>query len=80
MATTKRGTRYAFAAVESEGTPAYIIGRADEGEPGYTPMPIGFGSYEHARRFADLKNEDLGLSKEEAALIILSTMRRVGRA
>ncbi len=74
----KNTTRCAFAAIpQPHGkSPAYIIGRADEGVPGYSALAIGFDDYESAQNHANLLNEDLGLSTQEAARIVASTMRR----
>lgn len=69
----RKDARYAYAPiVERTG---YTLGRADEGTKGYTPVPgARFGSYEAARKEADERNAKLGLSKREAAAIILGTM------
>jgi len=67
--------KHAFTAiVESEG---YIIGRADYGIGGYTPMrrEPTFKTYDAAQKFANGLNEKMGLTKEEALKIVFNTMR-----
>jgi hypothetical protein len=67
--------RHAFTALLNEEG-LYIIGRADEGVGGYTPQ-YRFGvypSYDEAKARADEENARLGLSKEEATTIVLSTL------
>jgi hypothetical protein len=79
---TTQARRVAYTAIVNttgSGAP-YILARCDEGEPGYSPIrDLGFASYADARGLATLKNEDAGLSAEDAARIVLSTMRPVGR-
>jgi hypothetical protein len=74
-----KAVRYAFTALvnpESDGVP-FILGRCDEGEPGYSRVEgVGFTSYEMASAFVQRRNEDLGLSPKDAALIVLGTMVR----
>lgn len=62
--------QYAFAAV--------YTGRADEGESGYTPVPRfgSFKTFNEAANRADELNKELGLSIEQAAKIVCSTMRK----
>lgn len=79
---------HAFTAVFAETGPTtklhsknqYIIGRADLSDNGYTPCPIfgRFPSYEKASDYADGLNKALGLSVDDAARIIGSTMN-IGR-
>lgn len=69
--------RHAFVAIVApEGK--FAIGRADEGIRGYSPQPeLGeFDSYTQAFDKAQEYNEAMGLSDDEAALIICSTMRQ----
>lgn len=67
--------KYAYTAVvESSG---FIIGRADYGVGGYTPMrrhPV-FPAWDAAKKFADELNEREGLTREEALEIVFNTMR-----
>lgn len=71
---------HAFTAVVVRGK-GHGIGRADKGQPGYTPMPsLGFfRKHDEAKAKADKLNADLGLSTLEAWEIVASTMR-IGRA
>ena len=55
----------------------YIIGAAEEGTYGYVPM-LRFGefpSWDAAQAAADARNEQQGMSPEEAIKIVLGTMR-----
>ncbi len=71
--------RFAFTAiVTGDGTTdAFIIGRADEHVPGYTPCPEygEFKSYDAAKAQADTLNRAVGLSPVDAWTIVASTMR-----
>lgn len=55
----------------------WIIGRADEGTPGYTPLLVCgiFDTEKQARKQSDELNKFSGLPKDVAAMIVLSTMR-----
>jgi hypothetical protein len=56
----------------------YILGRADENIPGYTPIYAKvFDTIEEAEQTADELNERHGLTKKEAYEIIASTMRQL---
>lgn len=56
----------------------YILGRADENIPGYTPIEYRvFDTYEEAQKMADELNESFGLSNKESYEIIMSTMRKL---
>lgn len=69
--------RFAYTAVVEAGNPHYIIGRADFGTRGYTPMRHHhFKTYEEAQKFATEVNEREGLTPIEAAIIVAETMRR----
>lgn len=70
--------RYAFAAVYTGPGTLCGIGRADEGESGYTPVPRfgSFKTFNEAANRADELNKELGLSIEQAAKIVCSTMRK----
>lgn len=71
--------RVAFTAVVHEGG-AFIIGRADEGEQGYTPLP-GFGKFkdfETAQERAEDLNKAVGLGPKTAAIIVGRTMLKGG--
>ena len=71
----------AFTGVEYEGR--YVVGLAEQDVPGYTPMvlmskfgPIGiFPSYDAAYEYAVDMNLELGISKEQAIKIVLSSLR-----
>ncbi len=66
---------HAFTATIFNGM--YIIGRADLCVDGYTPMDLGiFKTYAEASDAADKLNEKLGLSIDDAARIIGTTMHR----
>lgn len=76
----------AFTGVMHEGM--YVIGLAEQDVAGYTPLllksqagPMGmFPTYDAASKYAEDMNAELGISKEQAIRIVLSTMRaeRVG--
>jgi hypothetical protein len=68
--------RHAYTAIVRVG--GYVIGRADEGTPGYTPEPSfgTFTDYQKAKDRADKLNRALGLTEAEAMLIVLDTMRK----
>ena len=72
----------AFTGVMHEGK--YIIGLAEQDLPGYMPIflmtesgPMGstFPSYDAASEYAADMNAELGISKEQAIRIVLSSMR-----
>jgi hypothetical protein len=65
--------RFAYTAIVEEA--GYSVGRADENIPGYTPMCRKFDTYQAAKVMADGLNADLGLSKRDALVIVMSTMR-----
>jgi len=70
--------KHAYTAVihSEKGVAMTIIGRADFGTAGYTPHKNRvFGTHKEAQEFADELNEDLGLTKLEAWLIVNDTMR-----
>ena len=53
------------------------IGAAEEGTKGYSPTTYGpFDTWDEAVEFADMVNEQIGLTKEEASKIIIGTMRK----
>lgn len=67
--------RFAYTGVI--GKTSFIIGRADEDQPGHTAQPrFGtFPSLEAAQKHADLLNEANGLDKKAAYDIVTSTIR-----
>lgn len=73
--------RFAFTGVIRpvihEGEDGYMIGRADEGIPGYTPVPSEgtFAKYDEAQARANRMNETLGLEPGEAWKIVASTLQ-----
>jgi hypothetical protein len=70
--------KYAYTPVihEEKGIAMTIIGRADFGTVGYTPMKNRtFERHDEAQEFANELNKDLGLTKLEAWLIVADTMR-----
>jgi hypothetical protein len=69
-------SKHAYTAIVKVG--GYIIGRADEGTSGYTPEPQfgNFVAYDKAKTKAEKLNSELGLTSEEALLIVLGTMKR----
>jgi hypothetical protein len=70
--------KHAYTAVihEEKGVAMTIIGRADFGTVGYTPCKNRvFETHQEAKEFADELNQDLGLTKLEAWLIVSDTMR-----
>ena len=51
----------------------FIIGRADYGIRGYTPIRVGgfdFKTWDDAKKFADEQNQSIGLTKEQAMEIV----------
>ena len=72
--------RKAYAILETVRNDAgeFIPCIAVEGENGYHKTDWTWGKdFDTAQEIADQKNESLGLSKQEAFLIILSTMKGV---
>lgn len=54
--------KHAFTAVVTED--GYVIGRADFGTPGYTPLKVApYVSFEEAKAAADQLNDSLGLTR-----------------
>lgn len=71
--TTLRGKHAFTAVITDEG---YIIGRADYGKTGYTPLKVApYKSFEEAKAAANKLNKDLGLTPLEAWHIVADTMR-----
>lgn len=70
-----RHKQLAYAAVLDRG--AFSIGLAQKDQPGYWPTPQHgqFRTYNEAAARAHVLNEARGLSAEEAALIVASSMR-----
>jgi hypothetical protein len=66
------GKDYAFVAVYSDGIPA--LGIAVANEPGYHPTTKKLHSYDEANKWADELNAHIGLSKDRASELIISTM------
>ena len=57
----------------------YGIGIAEQDRSGYAPMYKGdlwFKTYEEAVKYADERNESMGLTKKEAWEIVASSMRK----
>lgn len=55
----------------------WYLGLATRDEPGYNQLKPGYGPYKNekaAREHADELNSKLGLTSEEACLIVLSTI------
>ncbi len=67
--------RIAIVAVVQKDT-GYGLGIAEENEPGYTPLPGAFPSWETAAAEAADRNTRLGLSADEAWRIVASSMWR----
>jgi hypothetical protein len=66
--------RYAFVAVTADD--GYRLGVAVANENGYSPIDgKRFDNWDDAKRWAISLNEHIGLSRDEAASIIISTMR-----
>ena len=65
---------YAYTAVVEES--GYRVGRADKGIYGYTPMGRKFDSYKAAKEMADQLNSEIGLTKRDALIIVMSSMRQ----
>lgn len=67
---------YAFVPVTHDRY--WAVGRVDEFEKGYTPMPaVGlFETEEAARKVADEMNREFGITKKRALLIVATTMRK----
>lgn len=71
-----RGKTYAFVAV-MDRVGAWQLGVAVEDEPGYNPIEgKAFDTREEATLWANGLNDHIGLSNEDAARIITTTMRR----
>lgn len=68
---TRTQTRAAVPIVTDTG---YSIGYADLNVGGYTPTTYTYDTYEGARAAARLWNERAGLTPQEAAEIVASTM------
>lgn len=67
--------KFAYTAVLDKELPKYIIGKAEQGRQGYTPMRYCFfDSYKIAQEMADQLNKDLGLSRAEAWEIVAESM------
>lgn len=73
--------RFAFTAVSHNdralpGGGGIIVGRADEGTRGYSPLPaLGvFETFEEAQKKADELNRVLGLDEKAATLVVVGTM------
>lgn len=61
---------------EEKGVAMTILGRADFGTSGYTPCKNRvFETHKEAQEFADELNQDLGLTKLEAWILVMDTMR-----
>ena len=70
--------KHAFTPVihEEKGVAMTILGRADFGTVGYTPMKHRiFERHDEAQEFANELNKDLGLTPLEAWVIVMDTMR-----
>lgn len=63
--------------IDSKG---FTLGLATYGEPGYAPFKPdqrqGFATWDKARTEADIRNEHIGTSLEDALEIMLDSMRR----
>jgi hypothetical protein len=69
--------RCAFTPVVNNEGKGFILGRADEGIFGYTPLPHRiFETMDEAQEMADYLNDELGVSREDSFEIIGSTIRR----
>lgn len=67
--------KHAYTAIV-EPNVGYIIGRADYGIGGYSPMRHRiFKALDDARKFADELNAAEGLTKEQVLKIVFNTMR-----
>lgn len=67
--------KHAFTAIVEAG--GYIIGRADYGVRGYSPIRVGgytFDTYEKAKEFAKEQNRSIGLTDQEVMEIVFNTM------
>lgn len=70
-----------FTGVMYEGK--YIVGLAEQDVPGFTPivyktaagLMATFPSYDAASAYADEMNVELGITKEQAIRVVLSSMR-----
>lgn len=72
-----RHNQLAYAAVYDRGAGAFSLGLAQKDQPGYWPTPQHgvFRTYNEAAVRAHELNQARGLSAEEAALIVASSMR-----
>lgn len=65
--------KHAFTAIVLPS--GYIIGRADYGERGYTPMKDrAFETYAEAKAAAKAMNDERGMTEREALEIVFNTM------
>lgn len=71
----------AYAPVLDRERQGFAMGIAVRGEKGYHPFTRSpsFSTYDEARAACDVENERLGLTREEAALVVASTMGRTPR-
>lgn len=72
VAGTFFGKKYAYVSVFGED--GWKLGVAVANEGGYNPIALNFASKAECDEWADGLNEHIGLSKDEAAMIICSTM------
>lgn len=68
---------FAYTAVYTGPGATFGIGKADQGESGYTPCPQfgNFPTFDKAMETAESLNTELGLTSEESARIVASSMK-----
>jgi hypothetical protein len=68
----------AYVPVVSPLTESFGIGVADADSAGYVPIEDGYGTYEEARKAADQRNRECGISEKEATAVAICSMFRPG--
>lgn len=68
----------AYVPVVSPLTESYGIGVADADAAGYVPVEDGYRTYEEAKREADRRCRECGISEKEATAVAICSMYRPG--
>ena len=70
--------RSAFTPVIDRAGRGWAIGRADEYQSGFTPIPEKgtFRTMQAAQKVADDMNKEIGITKKEALIIVATSMRQ----
>lgn len=69
--------RSAFTPVLNRAGSGWMIGRDDEYQSGFTPIPEKgvYKTMKSAQKVADEMNKEIGITKKEALLIVATSMR-----